>query len=300
MPRPGSPAPPGRRGVCCGLGRRPGKLRRDGAPHLARSECLICCSVYSPSRAVVPPPRPAARGSLIKREGGATGPAAGTTRGRTERWPPGSGAGAAAGEGRRGEAGARDTSPGRSQGSGGRRAAGLPALRRHQSRAARRVPSPGLPLPTSPPAPLFLFVVATLRPGRPSPPAPLRSLPGRRGPPALASARPGGSAPGFRDVGRDAAAQPERGTGGGGEGWPVAAGDGGGAEGVYLPAVEPVLADIALDHEAVHVVRLPAHTVHGRRRRGRRGPTRSRHRPRCRGGSSCCSRGHRRRRSGHL
>lgn len=30
-------------------------------------------------------------------------------------------------------------------------------------------------------------------------------------------------------------------------------------------AVEPVLADVALDHEAAHVVRLAAHAVHGRR-----------------------------------
>lgn len=39
-----------------------------------------------------------------------------------------------------------------------------------------------------------------------------------------------------------------------------------------LPAVEPVLADVALDHEATHVVGLPTHAVHGggggRRRSG--------------------------------
>lgn len=39
-----------------------------------------------------------------------------------------------------------------------------------------------------------------------------------------------------------------------------------------LPAVEPVLADVALDHEATHIVGLPTHAVHGggggRRRSG--------------------------------
>lgn len=31
------------------------------------------------------------------------------------------------------------------------------------------------------------------------------------------------------------------------------------------PAVEPVLADVALDHEPAHIVRLPADTVDGSR-----------------------------------
>lgn len=166
------------------MGQRLAKLCPDGAPYLTSRECHICCSVYSHRR-------PAAPGSLIKREGGATGPAAGATRDRTERRPPGSAASAAAGEGWHGAKGARDTAAGGSQSGGGPRAAGLPSLRRHPSRVARRVPSPGLPLPTSPPAPLFLFVVATLRPGRPSPPAPLRSLPGNRGPPLSPPPGPG-------------------------------------------------------------------------------------------------------------
>lgn len=282
------------------MGQRIAKLCPDGAPHLASRECHICCSVYSCRRPATPSRR--AR-KFDKREKGArrdprrgrpaTGPSGSRPEAQQARRP------ARASTGLR-EPGTQRPAAAREVGDGGQRA----CLRSAATRAALPAasPSPRLPLPTSPPAPLFLFVVATLRPGRPSPPAPLRSLPGNRGGGALASARPGGSVPQSRDVGRDAAAQPEGGAGGSGSGggWSVAADDGSGTKGVYLPAVEPVLADIALDHEAVHVVRLPAYTVHRRRRRGRRGPTWSRHRHRCRGGSSCCSRGHRRRRSGHL
>lgn len=163
-----------------------------------------------------------------------------------------------------------------------------------------RVPSPRLPLPTSRPAPFVPVCCGDSSPGRAIPPAPLSPLGARRARgPARPAARPGARCPDRGARGAAAGRKGMRAAGAAAAGGrcPAAAA---GPEGVYLPAVEPVLADIALDHEAVHVVRLPAHTVHRRGRRGRRGPARSRHRHGCRGGSRCCSRGHRRHRSGHL
>lgn len=283
------------------MGQRIAKLCPDGAPHLASRECHICCSVYS----CRPPATPSRRARKFdKREKGArrdprrgrpaTGPSGGRPEAQQARRP------AKASTGRR-EPGTQRPAAAREVGDGGQRA----CLRSAATRAALPAasPHPGFPcqLLRRPLCSCLLWRLFA-RAGRAHR---LRSAACRAiggGGAALASARPGGSVPQSRDVGRDAAAQPEGGAGGSGSGggWSVAADDGSGTKGVYLPAVEPVLADIALDHEAVHVVRLPAYTVHRRRRRGRRGPTWSRHRHRCRGGSSCCSRGHRRRRSGHL
>lgn len=210
--------------------------------------------------------------------------------------------------GRGGRPAGRRLRPGAPAGRGGGRAAGAargggPALRPPPlpAPAPAASPRPGLPLPTSRPSPFVPVCCGDSSPGRAIPPAPLCPPGARRARgPARPAARAGGSTPGPLGGWRGAAAG-RRGARAAGAAaavgpWPAAAG----LEGVYLPAVEPVLADIALDHEAVHVVRLPAHTVHRRGRRGRRSPARSRHRHGCRGGSSCCSRGHRRRRSGHL
>lgn len=161
------------------MGQRIAKLCPDGAPHLASRECHICCSVYSCRRPATPSRR--AR-KFDKREKGArrdprrgrpaTGPSGGRPEAQQARRP------ARASTGLR-EPGTQRPAAAREVGDGGQRA----CLRSAATRAALPAasPSPRLPLPTSPPAPLFLFVVATLRPGRPSPPAPLRSLPGNRG-----------------------------------------------------------------------------------------------------------------------
>lgn len=213
--------------------------------------------------------------------------------------------------GRPGTAAGRAATPGREPRAGGA-AAGCGCGEGRRAGPALRPPPPPAPTPAASPRPglllptsrLVLFVPVCCgdsSPGRAIPPAPVaRPAPGEPGAPRAPLPGPGDRRRGPSALGAAAGRRAARAAGAAKAAvgrWPAAAA---GLEGAYLPAVEPVLADIALDHEAVHVVRLPAHTVHRRGRGGRRGPARSRYRHGCRGGSSCCSRGHRRRRSGHL
>lgn len=227
-----SPCPPARPppAVVGGV-LRGGPAASRTVPRTSRAASATSVALFT--RAVVPLP---ARGSLIKERRGRDGtrgggrPATALSGGRPEaqraRRPARAGTG-------RPEPGTQR--PAAARAAGGPRAAGLPALRRHPSRAA----CPPRPLTRASPANFSAgpFVPVCCGDSSPGPAEPTGSAPQPAGQPAggapalASSTRPGGSVPESRAVGRDAAAQPEGGEGGSGSGWSVTAGDGGGTKG---------------------------------------------------------------------
>lgn len=180
-------------------------------------------------------PRAPGRGSLRKtREGGATGTRRGRGRGRypeTPGWATRAPAGSNARRppGQRGRPAGRRLAAG-SPGRVARRAGGAAArLRAGPAPAPTASPRPGLPRPTSRPAPFVPVCCGDSSPGRAIPPAPL-SPPGARQArgPVRPAARAGHSAAGPLGTRRGAASGREGMRAAGGGGWPVAGGGGGG------------------------------------------------------------------------